>query len=228
MLCAIVLLCDRNMKNNLLRLKYLIEKLDQEGFKTSHNDPFWSWMHPEYHISECDTKPGNTLFVSDPCIPLLAPFDITVASLKIDKDIYYQLCFYYVNILEDQTDPLIINEIYSHHAEVWFRNTKDYLSDIANKHSLKWDTEHDAYIQDTLYGHFESEMQFLNILLEIKVRYEDRCDFLAQDALTWRSNYPEIDNNLKWYRDLWDVLIEKSSPLYAYQQFRCKRNIKIP
>lgn len=193
------------MKDVMLRLNVIRELLEKEGFRTSWRNPFMKWQHPDLYAEESGIETGKILYVLDPPISWVAPFDIAVVSIRIDEGIYFNLSLYYVHVLEDQTESSIINEIYDQH-QYWHNGVVSFYNNVAKKFSLKWDTEFDCYIEDSLYGHLESEESILNILIMMKNKDENRIPWIYWNAADWSSDFPEIDCKLKEYRDCIDLI----------------------
>lgn len=153
------------MKNNkssrqgmslLLKLK---QELDKERFKTSWGHPFFEWLHgtspeePTSPLEGCDT-----LYISDLPVPRFTPFDVMAVSFRIEADqIYFELAIYYSKVLEDFVDADAAQEVAHFHDADWFGRMAEYFNDVAITFNLKWDTEYDVYIEDTLYGSFPLE-----------------------------------------------------------------------
>jgi len=189
----------------LLNLDNIKEIVEERGFQTSWRNPFIEWHRPELFAGEPEIKTEEILYVRDPPVNWLAPFDLAMISIRIDDEgIFFELSLYYVNVLEDQIDASVINEIYDHH-QCWHDGIIYFYSDVAEKFSLKWDTEYDYYIKDTLYGHLESEESLLSILNMLKNIYEDRFPWISWNG-EWSSDFPEIECKLKKYRDSFELL----------------------
>lgn len=87
-------------------------------------------------------------------MPRVAPFDLAAVSITIIHTINFALSLYYCRVLEDVSDAEAINEITDWHASQWSVKTAIYFNNIACKYSLLWDTEYDAFIEDSLCGNF--------------------------------------------------------------------------
>ena len=158
---------EKEQKELILKLKRVLEK---EGFKTCWYDPFFAWMHPEdTKTKDLQSEPADTFYICDLTITKIVPFDLATVSISVREQIYFQLSFYYITILEDEVDGDIINNIFDRHATEWSVRRIDYFSDIASQFSLLWDTEYAVYIEDYLYGSFplEEHKQILSILNHI-------------------------------------------------------------
>jgi hypothetical protein len=189
------------MKDDMYKLNDIKELLEKEGFRTSWSNPFMKWQHPDIYSGKSESETGKVLYVRDFPVPWIVPFDLAMVSIKIDDEgIYFELSLYYVNVMEDQTEVSVINEIYDHH-QFWHDCMVDCFIDVGDRFSLKWDTEYDVYIEDSLYGHFESGESILNILIILRNMDENRWPVVPRDAAGWSSKVPEIDCKLKKYRD---------------------------
>jgi len=156
----------------ILKIK---EELEKEGFKISWRDPFFAWVHDiPLDQGESENKISDTLYICDPPVPKIVPFDVATASLKIDHDqIFFELSLYYCKELEDIVDADAINKIYDRHAGDLAPKLAVYFNDIAMEFSLRWDTEYDIYIEDSLYGNFpvESPDQIIVLMGAIKKQW---------------------------------------------------------
>lgn len=120
------------MQTQLSKLDNLKSALEKEGFKTSWIDPFRKWQRPDLYDGKVDVKTGGDLYVLDPPVSWIVPFDLAVVSIRLDdQGIYFELSFYYVDIMEDQTEASVFNAICRkpHYADSnclikwnWFRN----------------------------------------------------------------------------------------------------------
>ena len=169
---------EKEHQELILKLK---KDLEIEGFKTSWQDPFFAWMHPENaKTKEPQNKPKNTFYICDLPIPKITPFDLAAVSITFNEQIDFKLSLYYIKILEDEVDGDVINNIFDRHATDWSVKRTDYFSDIASQFSLLWNTEYDVYIEDCLYGYFplQSHQQILSIMKAIRR--------LAAQNVTWK------------------------------------------
>jgi hypothetical protein len=138
--------------SKLLEMK---ERLEKEGFKISGKVPFFEWLRPRPSEPKgAGDQIGDMLYILDPPVPKITPFDIAAVGIRIDDQIYFCLSFYYHKILEDVTDAEVIDRIYDQHASSWGPDLAAYFSEIASQFSLQWDCEYDDFIEDSLYGTF--------------------------------------------------------------------------
>lgn len=194
------------MKTKLFSLDNIKEILKKDGFRTSWINPFMKWQRPDLYADEPQVKTGETLYVIEPPVSWITPFDLAMVSIRIDdKGIFFELSFCYVNLLEDQTEVSVINEIYDLH-QYWHGWLVSFYSDVAEKFSLTWDIEHDYYTEGTLFGHLQSEESVLNIFIMLKYKEENRLPWRSFNPNDWSSDFPEIDCKLKKYRDHIDLL----------------------
>lgn len=160
---------EEERRQTILKIK---EDLEREGFKTTWQDPFFAWIHgTPLDQKESEHSIGDTLYISNPPVQKVTPFDFTAVRIQMHPDsIYFQLSLYYCKELEDVVDGNKINEIYDYYATKWSPKTDSYFKDIANEFSLRWDTKYDAYIKDSLYGNFflESSDKIISIMKAIK------------------------------------------------------------
>ena len=160
---------EKEIRQLILKIK---EELEKEGFKTTWQDPFYAWVHG----TPLDQEPlkhdiGDTLYIPDPPVRKIAPFDFAAVRLGIHPDsIYFELSLYYCKELEDLVEADEIEEIFDRHATEWSPKRTEYFADIAIEFSLQWDTEHDEYIEDSLYGNFpfESSDKIISIMKAMK------------------------------------------------------------
>jgi len=160
---------EEERRQTILKIK---EDLEREGFKTTWQDPFFAWIHgTPLDQKESEHSIGDTLYISNPPVPKVTSFDLTAVSIQIHPDsIYFQLSLYYCKELEDVVDGNKINEIYNYHATKWTPKIDSDFNDIANEFSRQWETEHDEYVEDSLYGNFsvESPDQIISLMRAIK------------------------------------------------------------
>ena len=163
---------EKEIRQLILKIK---DELENEGFKTTWQDPFYAWVHDiplDQEPSEHDI--GNTFYIPDPPVRKIAPFDFVAVRLQILPDfIYFELSLYYCKELEDLVEADEIEEIFDRHATEWSPKRTEYFADIAIEFSLLWDTEHDEYIEDSLYGSFpyESSDKIVSIMRAIKRKF---------------------------------------------------------
>ena len=174
------------------------------------------WQRPELYDGEIEPNEGDVLYLTEPPIDWIAPFDLATISLQIIQDnallsnaevtqkILFKLSHYYVYVLEDQTDSIVINHIYDEEYQNWWHpESVDTYKEIAERYSLEWDTEYDLYIEETLYGYIKSEEEILDILICLRRKLDEsgfRFDFFDSDP--WISFNPDVDRKLEKYRDL--------------------------
>jgi hypothetical protein len=167
------LIPEGERKKLLVEIK---EKIENEGFKTSWRNPFFDWVQgiPAGLIPQKDGT-GDILYVIDPPVPRLTPFDLAAVSISITHTLYFTLTLYYCKVLDDAVEADRINEINDWHASQWSVKTAVYFNDIACKYGLEWDTEYDEYIDDTLFGNFpvDSPDQIISIMRDIKEAYAE-------------------------------------------------------
>ena len=189
------------MQTQLYSLDNIKEILEKGGFRTSWVNPFMEWQRPDLYAGKPEAQAGNNLYVRDFPIPWVMPFDLATVSIRIDDEgIFFELSLYYVNVMEDQIDASVFHKIYDLH-QYWHNGVVDFFSELAEKFSLKWDTEHDCYIEDTLFGHIESAETALNILTTLKNMDARKLPWVSWEPSAWSSDIPEIDCQLKKYRD---------------------------
>ena len=160
---------EEERRQTILKIK---ENLEREGFKTTWQDPFFAWIHgTPLDKKGSEHSIGDTLYISNPPVRKVTPFDFTMVSLRSDHDhIFFELSLYYCKELEGIVDAHAINKIYDRHAGDWAPKMAVYFNDIATEFSLRWDTEYDVYIEDSLYGNFpvESPDQIISLMRAIK------------------------------------------------------------
>ena len=144
----------RQSDHNKRLLDTINEALEIEGFKTCWHNPFMEWLHPDWYASrKLKNEVSDILYICDPPVPKLTPFDVAAASIKQDSDsLHFSLSIYYSKVLEQITEAAAINDIFYQHDAFWAPKIAVRLNGIAMKYGLKWDTEHDVYIEDSLWG----------------------------------------------------------------------------
>jgi len=150
---------NKSSKQGMSLLLNLKQELEKEGFKTSWGHPFFEWLHGTSPEEPTSPPEGwDTLYISDLPVPRFTPFDVMAVSFRIEVDqIYFELAIYYSKVLEDFVDADAAQEVAHFHDADWFGRMAEYFNDIAITFNLKWDTEYDVYIEDTLYGSFPIE-----------------------------------------------------------------------
>lgn len=134
------------------------EILQKEGFKTSWKDPFFIWLNKGRHEhGEPEQGLNSSLYILDPPIPKLTPFDYAAAEIRFNGQIYFCLSIYYCHVLENLTEADEFNQIFDQHATSWSLAIADYFYDLSSQYSLNWQSEYDSYIEDMLIGRFPFE-----------------------------------------------------------------------
>ena len=164
---------EEETRQLILKIK---DELENEGFKTTWQDPFYAWVHGIPLDQQGGSKQdiGDTLYIFDPPVRRIVPFDLAAVRLGIHSDsIYFELFLYYCKELEDLVEADEIEEIFDRHATEWSPKRTEYFADIAIEFSLLWDTEHDEYIEDSLYGNFpyESSDKIISIMRAVKRKF---------------------------------------------------------
>ena len=131
-------------------------KLEHQGFQILWHDPLFDWVHGLPFRSESAEITGNALYIINPPIPRIAPFDFSSVMINIGSDsrISFSLSIYFRDVLTDALESDEINAIYSHHDRDWHESLRTYFADIASRFQLVWDIEYDEVIEDCLYGRF--------------------------------------------------------------------------
>jgi hypothetical protein len=155
------------MSVEITKLKTIQEMLEREGFHTSWQNPFWIWLHPQHQSKVLRNEVNDTLYISNFHLRL-TPFDLATVTIRIDGGIHFQLSFYYLNLLEEQTEAHVINEIFARHGESWHVEWVNRLQPLAEKFALQWDIEYDAYIEDSLFGYLKSEKTAVDLMLSLR------------------------------------------------------------
>ena len=123
-------------KELALKLKAELEK---EGFETSLFDE-------------------TSVQVENLPIPKIVPFDTAKLTIWIDEYyIYFAIVIKFIRVLEDCIEVEEINRVYGDLHNKWFDELTSYLSSIDPFAKLKWDVEYDVDIEDTMYGHLDTE-----------------------------------------------------------------------
>jgi hypothetical protein len=134
----------------------LTNVLDEAGFKTTRVNPFHAWINLEYLQGD---SPGNAattkIYITDIAVPQVAPFDIAFIEIHLDCDRFYlalTICFH--SVMEGLLEAEEFNEVLSKHDELWMLQLVRLFQPAEITFQLKWDTEYDVTIEDTLYGYF--------------------------------------------------------------------------
>jgi hypothetical protein len=134
----------------------LTKGLNKEGFKTTHINPFFAWINRESWTGD---SPGNVastkIYVNNIAIPQVAPFDIASIEIHLDIDCFYlALTIYFHSVMEELLEAEEFNDVIIKHDELWMPPLVRLFQPAEMAFSLKWDTEYDTTIEDTLYGSF--------------------------------------------------------------------------
>lgn len=153
--------------HNKRLLDTINDALERESFKTCWHNPFMEWLHPDWYASrKLNNEVSDTLYICDLPVPKLTPFDVAAASIKTGSNsLHFCLSIYYSKVLEQITEADTINDIFYQHDAFWAPNIAMCLGGIAMKYGLKWDTEHDVYIEDSLCGQLQGNSAGLIIPL---------------------------------------------------------------
>ena len=134
----------------------LINALNETGFKTTRVNPFHAWINREYLQGD---PPGNAasnkIFVTNIATPQVSPFDITFIEINLDHDRFYlalTICFH--SVMEGLLEAEEFNEIFRKHDELWMPQLVRLFQPAEMTFQLRWDTEYDETIEDTLFGYF--------------------------------------------------------------------------
>jgi hypothetical protein len=161
----------------LLGLKADLEK---EGFRVSWSNPFFD---SGGQFSEAQPfSEGTQIYVSNLPVPKIAPFDVVTALISVELDfLYFSLCVYFRDVMEPAIEADEIHEIYDRHDRSWFPSLADYLLEVQESFSLKWDVEYDSCIEDSLYGHFplDGPAEIISLLRALRERHEAELHDLA-------------------------------------------------
>jgi len=130
--------------------------LNKEGFKTTLVNPFFAWIHPDYRTGDSQGyAAATTMYIADIEIPKVAPFDMLSIEIRaMDERFYFALTIYFHSVMEGLLEADEFNEIFVKHDELWMPQLVSLLQPVEWDFSLKWDTECDETIEDTLYGYF--------------------------------------------------------------------------
>ena len=138
-------------KNIIIKLK---AKLDKEGYNTTWQDPFYSWVHnlldKDSSQNECDQP--LTLYIKNDLVLKDIPIDIlTNAIVGEGETLYVAMSLYFYNALIDLYDAEEINLIYKEHDQNWFPLVQKVFGIPENDYQMTWDTEYDDCIVDALW-----------------------------------------------------------------------------
>ena len=163
-----------NNKNKpKLVLKDIKDALNNQGFRTTWNDPFMEWLHPEWYVNKKrGTEDYTKLYIYDLPVPKITPFDFTSATVSVGDDcIHFDLTIYYCKVMENVVD----GDVYDEHDTNWAPKIATYFEDIAMKYSLAWDIERDEYIEYTLWRSFpiDASDKVLLLMRIVRERYRE-------------------------------------------------------
>jgi hypothetical protein len=134
----------------------LMNILNKEGFETTQVNPFHAWINRKYLQTDSLGNADTTkIFVTDIVIPQVAPFDIAFIEIHIHRDCFYlalTICFH--SVMEGLLEAAEFNEVICKHDELWMPQLVSIFQPAEMEFSLKWDTEYDVTIEDTLWGNF--------------------------------------------------------------------------
>ena len=132
--------------------------LEEKGFITTWSNPLFDWIRKSNaNLSEPPEKPYQ-FFIANPPVPKIAPFDI--ATIRIDtshNSIYFAFTFYFSSVMEPCLEPEDFRKVLHKHDTDWIVKLEEHFSGIEHRFKLKWATEYDSTIEDTLYGWFHSD-----------------------------------------------------------------------
>jgi hypothetical protein len=134
----------------------LTKSLTNEGFKTTQANPFFAWIYREILPRDSLVDAATTkIFVTDIAIPQVAPFDVAFIEIHLDDDHFYlalTICFH--SVMEGLQEAEEFNEVIGKHDELWMLSLVRLFQPVETTVPLKWNTEYDVTIEDTLYGFF--------------------------------------------------------------------------
>ncbi len=134
-------------KELALKLK---AELEREGFKAS-----WS--------GETEIQVKNLL------IPKTVPFDTAHLTIKVEiYYIYFAIVIKFIKVLEDLIGAEEINNVFDLHNDKWHIELITYFSNIDPSGKLQCDVEYDEYIEDNLYGHFDTVEEVIPFIQNLK------------------------------------------------------------
>lgn len=107
--------------NTNIKLLWEIKKeAERIGIRTCWQDPFYHRINPdEKRPEEKTTPPGNKIYLPDPPIPRITPFDFASVSISLDEQISFKLSIYYWKVLDGKIDADEIHEVFDRHAGEW-------------------------------------------------------------------------------------------------------------
>ncbi len=165
-------------------LQELKEKLEEAGFKTSWDDPFMKWVHPDWYFTpdgqrkKPEERKGNYFFLENLPIPPIVPFDVCAAriSLPLESEIgkeslegfYFTLNIYFCTLLAD----LLESEQYEERHQQFIRYSvqlHEFLDNIFNQYSFNWDVEFDECFEESASAILSRE-DLLNLLTDLQYR----------------------------------------------------------
>ena len=190
-------MAKRFIKSQVRLMKNLMDRLKEEGFKLSFNDPFFCWIHNE-PIKEAEGEFRDKLefFIVDPPVPRVSPFDLVTCKISLERSsLYFELSIYYCSPLENKSEPQEFEDVYDSHKE-WHSSVGSHLQKIVRKYGLDWDTEYDECITDCLWGRFNQGeddliIEFLLELREIDNEFKKRRSLFMEFVSPIISNFSD-------------------------------------
>ena len=144
------------MEKYTKRLIDLGNKLREMGFVLSWENPFFSWSHGaeivpfDGNVTQDDTL--SRLYVVDPPVPKLTPFDIATVSLSAsNRDLRFELSLYYSSMIEEIIEAEEYNDICLKHDAEWAPLVCEHMMPVMERFSLSIDVEYDVFIEWCLY-----------------------------------------------------------------------------
>lgn len=151
------------------------QELRRQEFRTSWHDPFFDWIRSEQFSSESVEFGRKALYIINPPIPKIAPFDFSSVMINIGSDsrISFSLSIYFRDVLVDALEVDDIKVVYNDHDWEWHGSLRTYFSDITSQFQLAWDIEYDETIEDCLYGYFalDKVSEIISLMRAIRKTY---------------------------------------------------------
>lgn len=174
------------MKTAKEKLIALGKKLSKMGFTLSWDDPFSCWVSGKDCTPFLNSPPPDyeyiRLFVVDPPIPKLTPFDMVSIMLSNDPFdmLYFEICVYYSSVLEGLLEPEEFEELWIKTDGIWAGEIYSYLSSLIQKYNMDTDVEHDDPICYSIYKNFHKDKwdDVLDIMSSLKVLKHNYDEYL--------------------------------------------------
>lgn len=145
------------MNEDVVPILNIKTALEDAGFETSWQRPFFTWMHPEFREDKkAGFRDGSTVYVAGLPLPKGVPADLAEAEIRIyDDRLYFCFTLYFYTVLKDALEADDFRKIHEQHDREWFPKLRECYFDAGWPFMLEWDVEYDESIEDSLYGNLD-------------------------------------------------------------------------